>query len=141
MDKFKDFYHLEDRVSGIVNLPDIGNITVEFDLEDHNGPDDLNQLMALAESWLGSFNMGILQNLKKGIATELTDAAYTGSGYQPVSSDYIDLERSLQLKTIRFDIDAEILLIFGSETEYPDMDIYCLLGEYLSIADIFLDGK
>lgn len=141
MDTFKDFDYFEDRVTGIVNLPDIGDITVEFDLEDHNGTDDLNELMTHAESWLESFHRKILQDLRAAIAAELTDAAYAGSAYQPVSSDYISLEQSLQLKAICFYIDAETSLIFGSETEYPDMDIYCLLKEDFSIADIFLNAK
>ncbi|PJJ84436.1 hypothetical protein [Mucilaginibacter auburnensis] len=141
MDRFKGFDHFEDRLTGILTLPDIGDIQVEFDLEDHKGIDDLNALMAHAESWLESFNKKILQDLKTAIAAELTDAAYTGSAYQPVSSDYTGLEQSLQLKTICFYIDAETSLIFGSETEYPDMDICCLVEEDFSIADVFLDAN
>lgn len=141
MDRFKDFDHLEDSVKGMVTIPEIGDITVEFDLEDHNGTDDVTELMEQAESWLESFNIKILQDLRTAIATELTDAAYAGSAYQPVSSDYTGLEQSLQLKTICFYIDAETSLIFESETEYPDMDIYCLVEEDFSIADVFLDAK
>lgn len=81
MYRFKDFDHFEDKVTGMVNLPEIGDITVEFELEDHNGTDDLNGMMEQAESWLEGFNIKVLRDVIKATAAELTDSAYAGSAY------------------------------------------------------------
>ncbi len=140
MERFKNFTRLEDKLTGDIQLPEIGKLKVDLDLEDC-GTDDVRDVMSQAESWLANFDKNTLEKLITDIATELTDAAYSGTDYQPVKSDYADLERSLKLKAICFYKDAETTLVFESATEYPDMTIYCLLDDEFTIADLFADPK
>ncbi|WP_431291965.1 hypothetical protein [Pedobacter sp. P26] len=142
MEKFKDLHLLEGRLIGNINLMEIGRVTVELDLEeDDPGVADFSDLMLQAEVWIRTFNAEILQKLLTAIAVELTDAAYSGSDYKPVSSDYASLEQSLELNKICFYQDAVVSLIFESITEYPDMEIYCLLGESFLIDDLTVEHK
>jgi len=72
----------------------------------------LDNLMLQAEVWIKTFNTKILQKLLTAIAVELTDTVYSGSDYKPVSSDYANLEQSLELRRICFYQDAVTSLVF-----------------------------
>ena len=142
MDRFKYFQLIKGRLTGNVSLPQIGETSVELDLEeDDPGIADFNELILQADVWIRMFNIEILNQLTKAIAIELTDSAYSGSDYKPVSSDYISLEHSLKLNRICFYQESVTTLVFESITEYPDMEIYCLLGESFSIEDLTVEYK
>ncbi|GAA4919024.1 hypothetical protein [Mucilaginibacter defluvii] len=56
-------------------MPGIGEITIELNLEDSLGTDELKEIADRATSWLNQFNGSVLQELKMQIVAELTDAA------------------------------------------------------------------
>jgi hypothetical protein len=142
MERFTDLKLLEDRLKANFCLPDIGKIAVEFDLEEEDSKlEDFNALISIAQIWIKGLTKEILDGLMIAIANELTDAAYTGSDYKPSSSDYINLQRDLNITMVRFYPDSVFSLIFEAEKEYPDMEIYCLLDESFSIEDLTVDRK
>lgn len=143
MEVFNDLQLKDGRMVGYLNLPDSLKVVAEFDLEEHDHPEqsDFAALIATATTWATGLNTETLEILKKQIAKELTDAAYGGAGYQVSESDYTALERALLVERLCFFPDNIVLMIFEAKKEYPDMEIYCQLDNSYQIEDISVEER
>ncbi|WP_346320882.1 hypothetical protein [Chitinophaga sp. YIM B06452] len=140
MNKFENLKTEDDIVIGNYESQVTGNITVEFDLEEDGAVmEDYSELISASETWIGKLTKEKLDELKRNMSLELTDSAYTGSGYKPGQQDYDGLAAELTLVSIRFFQDA-FSLVFKAKKEYPDMLIWCQVDEDMEMEDLMVDN-
>lgn len=140
MNKFENLKIEDEVLKGTCNSPITGNIEVEFDLEEDGAAmEDFSELISASETWIGKLTKEKLDELKRKMSLELTDSAYTGSGYKPGQQDYDGLAAELTLVSIRFFQDA-YSLVFQAKKEYPDMLIWCQVDEDMEMEDLMVDN-
>lgn len=141
MSRFENLKIEDEILKGIYHSPVTGKVAVEFDLgeeeeDDDPAMEDFSELISASETWVEELTQDKLDDLKRKMAIELTDSAYTGSGYKPGQQDYDGLAAELTLICIRFFPDASFSLVFQAKKEYPDMLIWCQIDEDLEIEDL-----
>lgn len=107
---------------------------VKFD--NQNQSSDYSEIIEKYQKAIQSLSKKNLLNLANQISIELTESAYSQLDSQPNDEDYKNLKDDLILKYIFFYKEDGIVAVFHSDTEYPNMNIYCQIDDNANLIDI-----